>query len=229
MHVKKLIALCGATVAVVLVPSAALAAAGTKVTVRIEGTNKTLLASRAVQTHGGWITKDGTPRGSCPATSAAGALDVATHHNWSGKYDSSLGGLEIFSIFGERHTFSSPYFWEIFVNNRPGTGACAQKLHRGDQLLFAAVSQKGIAYPTAIRSPSHATVGHRFTVKVVWFNAKGIAKPLDNAVVSVHGKSVRTKSRGIVQITWGSPGTIVLRAARRGYVRAAPVRVRVSS
>jgi hypothetical protein len=230
MDVKKLIAVCGATAAIVLAPSAALGAAGTKVTVRVEGLNKTLLAQTTVRTHAGWITKGGAPRGACPDASAAGALDVATHHRWSGPYSASVGGIEVFTILGERHTFSSPSFWELFVNNRAASvGACEQRLHRGDQLLFAAVSQKTIAYPIAIRAPRHATVGHRFDVKVVWFNAKGIAKPLSNAVVIVHGKGVRTNSSGTVGITSGSAGTIVIRAGRAGYVRAAPVRVRVSS
>ncbi len=226
VDVNKLIALCGATVAVMLAPSAALGAAGTKVTVRIEGVNKTLLAPTAVQTQRGWITKGGTPRGTCPKTSAAGALDVAAHHDWRGSYDPTQG-LEITSILGETHTFASLRdFWEIFVNNRAATaGACALKLHRGDQLLFAAVSQKTIAYPIAIRAPRTATVGHRFNVKVVWFNAKGVAKPLSGAGVSVHGRRVRTRTNGIVGITWGSAGTIVIRASRRGYVRAVPARV----
>jgi hypothetical protein len=218
-----------AAAAVALAPAAiASAAAGTKVTVRIEGTKRTLLATSAVQTHGGWITTGRTPRGACPATSAAGALDVATHHRWDGTYDASLG-LEVVSILGERHTFSSRrFFWEIFVDNRPATGACLQKLHRGDQLLFAAVSQKTIAYPIAVRAPQHATVGHPFTVKVVWFNAKGIAKPLAGARVTVAGHTMTTTSRGTVQITPASPGALVIKADRENYVRAASVRVSVS-
>ncbi len=254
MDVKKLIAPCAATVAVVLATSAgALAAAGTAVTVRIEGTKKTLLAARAIRTHAGWITTGGTPKGSCPDTSAAGALDVATDHKWGGTYSASIGGLEILSILGERHTFSSPYYWEIFVNNRAASvGACEQALHRGDRLLFAAVSQKTIEYPTAIRAPRHAGVNHPFTVKVVWFNAKGIAKPLKGAQVTVSqhsvtpgevtasqhsgtpgkvtdsGQVVTTSSQGTVRIKSGSPGPLVIRADRPNYIRAAPVLVQVS-
>jgi Domain of unknown function (DUF4430) len=230
MHVKKLVALGAAALAVVLAPSAALGAAGTKVSVRVEGVSRTLLAPTVVQTHRGWITKDGTPRGKCPETSAAGALDVATHHKWAGNYETGVG-LEVTSIFGEAHTFASKkYFWEIFVNNRPASvGACAQKLHKGDKLLFAAVSQTGSAYPIAIRAPRTATAGHRFNVKVVWFNAKGRAKPLAGAVVSLHGKSVKTKANGTVGITWSSPGTIVIHASDRGDVRAVPARVKVTT
>jgi hypothetical protein len=230
MHVKKLVALGAAALAVVLAPSAALGAAGTKVNVRVEGASKTLLAPTSVQTHTGWITKDGTPRGQCPETSAAGALDVATHHKWGGNYETGLG-LEVTSIFGETHTFASKKdFWEIFVNNRPASvGGCAQKLHKGDHLLFAAVSQKGIAYPIAIRAPRTATAGRRFNVKVVYFNAKGHARPLAAAVVSLHGKSVKTKANGIVGITESSPGTVVIHASHAGDVRAVPARVKVST
>lgn len=229
MHVKKLVALGAASVAVVLAPSVALAAAGTKVTVRVEGLSKTLLAPTAVHTHSGWITKDGTPHGSCPDTSAAGALDVATHHNWAGINDSF--GLEVTSIFGETHTFAAKKdFWEIFIDNKPAeSGACALRLHRGTKLLFAAVSQTGTAYPLAIRAPRTAKAGHRFNVKVVWFNAKGHAEPLAGAAVSLHGKGVKTKANGIVGITESSPGTIVIRASHPGDVRAVPARVKVTA
>ncbi len=230
MHVKKLVALGAAAVAAVVAPSAALGAASTTVTVRVEGVSKTLLAPTVVKTHSGWITKDGTPTGTCPDASAAGALDVATHHKWGGSYDQQFG-LEITSIFGETHTFASKkYFWEVFVNNTPASvGACAQKLHKGTKLLFAAVSQTGTAYPVAIRAPRTATAGHRFNVKVVYFNAKGRAKPLAGAVVGLRGKSVKTKANGTVGITESSPGTIVIRASHPGDVRAVPARVKVTA
>jgi hypothetical protein len=230
MDVKKLIAVCGAIVVAVVSPAAAaVAAAGTTVTVRIEGVKKTLLAPSRARTHAGWITKGGTPSGTCPETSAAGALDVATHHRWGGTYSASVGGLEITSILGERHTFSSAYFWEIFVNNRAGVGGCAQTLHRGDQLLFAAEPVKGATeYPTAIRAPRHATVSRPFTVKVVWWGAKGIARPLKGADVTVRGQTMTTTSGGTVQVTSATPGRLVIRADEKHYIRAAPVRVQVS-
>ena len=52
---------------------------------RVEGAGKTLLGPTVVETHSGWITKDGTPKGTAwPDTSATGALDVATRHDWGG-------------------------------------------------------------------------------------------------------------------------------------------------
>lgn len=230
MAVKKLIALAGATAAVLIACSAVALAAGTKVNVRIEGLKKTLLAATPVHTHGGWIHKQGAPAKSCRATSAAGALDVATDHNWGAHYDKQFKQLEIISILGETHKFSSLDFWEVFVNNRPASvGACEQQLRRGQHLLFAAVPDSRIEYPIGIRAPRHATVNKRFDVHIVYFNAKGIAKPLNHARVTVHGKSVRTKANGIVGIKWGSAGRITISASRRGYIRAAPASVVLAS
>jgi hypothetical protein len=229
MQPKKLVALFGATVAVVLVPAAPTIAAGVKkVTVRIEGRSKTLLASTVVPTHSGWITKGGAPRGACPATSAAGALDVATHHKWSAKFEKSFNDYFIKTILGDTESGKKSY-WGIWVDNRYATtGACEIKLRRGDQLLFAVDSVAHHEHPIAIRAPSHATVGHSFTVKIVWFSDSGVASPLKGARLTVAGKTAVTKARGIVQVKVSNPGKFVLRAERKGYVRPAPVTVRVT-
>lgn len=228
MDVKKLIALIGATAAVIAAPSVSLAASGAKVSVRIEGAKKTLLAPTDVTTHSGSITKGGTPKGACPATSAAGALDVATHGKWGGKYDTSLG-LAITQILGETHTFSSSMYWEIFVDNKPAqAGACGLKLHKGDQLLFAAQSVKQAEDLIAITAPATATVGKAFTIKVRWLNAKGAGKPLSGAKVSTGKKSATTKADGTLSVKASGAGTFVLKATHKGYIRSAPVTVTVS-
>ncbi|HEY2769276.1 MAG TPA: hypothetical protein VGI87_01855 [Solirubrobacteraceae bacterium] len=236
---KKPIALCGATIAVIA-PAGALAAGGTPsgggsksavgttVTVRIEGANKTLLEPTMVKTHTGSIIKGGTPKGKCPDTSAAGALDVATHGKWTGKYDKSLG-LEITSVFGEKHTFSSPMFWEIFVNNKPAqSGACLLKLHKGDQLLYAAASTKGVEDLIAIKAPKTATVNKPFNIKVLVLNAKGKGTPLSGAKVSIGHKSVTTKANGTVSVKSANAGKVVLHATHKGDIRAAPATVTVT-
>ena|SRR5437588_5862096 len=227
MHLKKLLALASASLVIVLTPGALAArGSGTKLTVRIEGASKTLLAPSAVQTRHGWITKGKTPRGSCPATSAAGALDAATHHRWGGKY--TKYGLEVLSILGERHTFKSSYYWGIWVNNRYGTaGACAIKLRRGDHVLFAADSVGRHEHPIGIRAPHQATVGHPFTIKAVSFSDAGVASPLAGVRVSTTGKSAVTNAKGIVQVNIGGPGKVVVHAQRKGYIRAAAVSVHV--
>jgi hypothetical protein len=233
---NKYLACCGATigvlVALVFGPAAIAAgsAAPTSVTVRVEGLNKELLAPRAVTTKTGSITKDGIPKGTCPATSATGALDVATHHDWGGTYDSKYG-LEITSILGEAHPFTSKDYWEIFVNNVPAaTGACALPLHHGEQLLFAAVPDSGPAeYPLAMIVPSHAVKGHAFTLKVVYYEAKGKAKPLSGATVTVAGQRGKTGKTGKILLTPSHAGTFTFTATHKGYIRSAPVKVKITS
>jgi len=113
-------------------------AAGPTVTVQIKTLTKTLLRPTAVRGHPGWITKGGTPRGKCSASSAAGALDAATHGRWTGKYYASVPGIFITSILGVKPTGSD--YWGIFVNNRAsGSGICDIHLHAGERLLFAII------------------------------------------------------------------------------------------
>jgi hypothetical protein len=101
-------------------------------------------------------------------------------------------------------------------------------LHRGEQLLFAAVPQTGTEYPTALRAPRHATAGHAFNVKVVWFNASGKRNALPHAHVTGSGISATTDAHGIARITPGHSGVLVLKADEKGYIRSAPLRVTVS-
>ena len=230
MNQKKFLAIGGAVAALaagaaILAVPAVAGAVGTTVTVRVEGVSRTLLAPKTVKTHGGWITKGGTPVGQCPATSAAGALDVATKGRWGAKYSSVLG-IEVLSILGEKHSFTSKYFWGIWINNRfAQLGACALKLRKGTQLLFGAIPVAAAAdNALLLRAPSSATVGHPFTVKVTYLPAKGLAKPVAGARV---GGAV-TDSQGIATITPKSKGTLFLRATNPSYIRSAFARVRVS-
>ncbi len=75
-------ALAMAQIATAAAPRAASAAP--KVTVTVIGKSKTLLATEAVQTEPGWITRGGAPTGKCSAESAQGALNTATHGDWKG-------------------------------------------------------------------------------------------------------------------------------------------------
>jgi hypothetical protein len=124
------LALAGA----VIVP-AALGAARPTVTVQIKSMHKTLLRPTRVHGSAGWITKDRTPRGKCRASSAAGALNAATHGRWAGTYYVSVGGIFITKILGVKPTGS--HYWEVLVNNRPAKkGVCSIKLRAGERLLF---------------------------------------------------------------------------------------------
>jgi hypothetical protein len=232
MQIRRIIALGGTTLALVLTPllSTAALAAGNTVSVRVEGKTRTLLSSTTVNAPSGpgSFTNNGTPAGACPKSSAAGALDVATRHRWGGTYSTSFNELELTTILGEKWTFSSPNYWSVWVNDRfASAGICQLKLHTGDQLLFAVVPVKGSDFPMAIEAPTHAAVGRQFTVKVVGF-PKGVAKPLAGAQVSVNGHFGVTNRRGVVPLMVLHAATIVLHADRKGYIRAAAVSVRVS-
>ena len=115
-----------------------------------------------------------------PSTSAAGALDAATKGDWGGTYSSSLGELALTSIKGENWPFSQVrYYWAIWVNNRYAEkGMCQIKLRRGDQVLFAADSEKHPEHPLGLSAPAKAKRGRSFQVKVVWYSDSGKAKGL---------------------------------------------------
>ena len=224
MHLKKLVALCGA----ISLLSAGAASAATTVSVRVEGLKRPLLAPAAVHTHTGSITKGGAPQGGCPAASAAGALDVATHHRWAGKWYSSFNDYLIQKILGEAENGTTSY-WGIWVNNRfATTGVCEIKLHNGDQLLFAADSVKHHEHPIGIKAPRTATVGHTFNVRIVSFSDSGKATPLAGAQLSVAGKTFAADKNGIVPLKPSRAGTAQLTAAKAGYIRPAPVSLRVT-
>jgi hypothetical protein len=230
MNQKKFLSIGGAVAAVaacaaILAAPAVAGAVGTTVTVRVEGLNRTLLAPKTVKTHGGWITKGGAPVGTCPATRAAGALDVATKSRWGGKYSSGLG-IEVLSILGEKHPFTPPkYFWGLWVNNRfASLGVCALRLHKGDQLLFGAISDTAADNALVLRAPSNVTVGKPFTVKVSYLPPKGLAVPVAGARV---GGAV-TNSQGIATLTAHAKGTLSLRATKRPFIRSVFARVSAS-
>ncbi len=229
MQFRRMIALCGASIALVLVPAASALAAGTQVRVRVEGKSRTLLAGTGVQTHGGSITKAGAPAGSCPATSAAGALDGATHGRWGAVYSSSFSQLELTSILGEKWTFTSPNYWGVWVNDRYATtGMCEIKLHRGDHVLFAVDSAKHHEHPLGLSGPRHATAGRRFRLTVVWYSDAGVAKPLAGARVHGGGVNAVSNAHGVVSVTASSTGKQTYTASGTGYIRSARVTVRVS-
>jgi hypothetical protein len=137
MNRKTLVALLGAIVVALTASGAALAAgSGPSVSVQIKSTTKTLLAPTTVHGETGSITKGGTPKGKCPGSSAAGALDAATHGKWTGKYYSSVGGIFVSSILGVKPTGKNAY-WAVYLNGKASSkGICAIKLRAGQKLLF---------------------------------------------------------------------------------------------
>ena len=139
MHRKTVVALIGAILVALGASGVALAAgSGPAVTVQIKSLNKTLLKPSTEHGQTGWITKGGTPKGKCPGNSAAGALNVATHGKWAGKYFSSVGGIFVTSILGVKPTGSD--FWSVFVNGKSSSkGICDIKLKSGEKLLFKVI------------------------------------------------------------------------------------------
>jgi hypothetical protein len=227
MKIRRTLALGGALVALSLIFAGAAVAAGASVSVRVEGLTRTLLPTTVVHTHSGSITKGGTPAGACPATSAAGALDLATKHRWGGSYSAGLG-LAVTQILGETHTFSSPDYWSVWVDNKYSqAGVCDLKLHKGEQLLFAAVSAKGSPAPIVLNAPANATTGKAFTVKVSYFDSKGRSHPLSGALVK--GATGKTNVKGTVKITPTTAGKLRLSASDKGYIRSATETVTVKA
>jgi hypothetical protein len=218
MYCRRIITLGGAVLAMGATASGALAA-GTTVTVRVEGKNKTLLAAKSVTPHAGVVKKAGH---SCTAASGAGALNVATHGAWSATWFSSLG-FEVTKILGEADQFSTTHsYWEIFVGNVASqSGLCAIKLHRGEQILFAAVPATGTVFPLELTAPRSAAKGHAFTVTVKAFDAHGKAKALAGA--KVNGATTNRQGRATITLTRSA----TLTAAKKGFIRA-EAQVRVS-
>jgi hypothetical protein len=213
-------ALAACSFAVAAAPAAVASASLPKVTVRIEGKARTLLAATTVKVLSGYIRKGGAPAGVCPYSSAQGALAVATHGHWSGKWSTSFGEYFLTKILGETESGTKQY-WDIFVNDvAASAGACDIKLHSGEQLLFAAVPATGPAvYPLGVKLPSVIVVGRPFDVKVVYYNAKGKARPLAGATVAIGSHSGPTSSSGSISLTSSHTGTFTLQVSAKGYIR----------
>ncbi|MGZ4167959.1 MAG: hypothetical protein ACXVRW_13740 [Solirubrobacteraceae bacterium] len=219
MKISRFAALGGIAAVLALALSAPAFGAGSGISVRVEGVKRTLLPATVARAESGSITKGGTPVGTCPGSSAIGYLDSATHHRWNGSYSSGLG-IGITNILGETHTFSSPDYWSIWLDNRfASAGLCELKLKPGDQLLLAPAPQKGSTYPIILTAPAHARVGTPFTVKASYFKtSKGAAKPLARVKVTDAGSV--TDKHGAATVTVTKAGKVTLVASLTGYIRA---------
>jgi len=227
-HVFK--AAVAAAVAALLVVPAALAAASkpAKVTVRVEGKTRTLLAVTAVTTKAGSITRGGAPAGVCPSTTAQGALQDATHGRWTGSWSNSYKEYYLTGILGDTEATAKAY-WAIYVNGKYATsGACEIALKSGDSLLFAVVPGKGKT-PLALGAtlPAKGAAGSTVTPKVFYYDAKGVKHPLVGASVTLKGTVLTTKAGGVTTpITLTGKGTETLEVSKSGYVRTeATIRV----
>lgn len=195
---------------------AALAAGPASVTVRVEGDSATLVPRTALTTTTTPVTKNG---GNCTGTSAAGALDQATAGDWSGAYDAGYQDYTVETIRGETHTFSSPEYWSLFVNEEPSAGGiCHTELQAGDRVLFAPVSAsaKTIGVLSVSGVPAQVAPGTPFTVTVTRtttsydssYNATTTREPAAGAAIG----GATTGSDGRATITLTDRGPAGLRA-----------------
>jgi hypothetical protein len=205
-----------------LVPSSAVAAgAPASVTVRVEGLTETKVLPTLVTTTAAPVIKDGNSADSCPGTSAAGALELATKGAWSGKWFSGLG-YSVETIESESYPFTQPYFWTFWLNHKSQeVGVCGVELESGDEvLLFPECFSEKVGEcpavaptPLAIEAPATANVGENVTVTVKQYNSKGEASPAVGASVGGGGAGASTDSQGHATLKFFGDATDTLKVS----------------
>jgi len=213
-----------------VIPAAADAA---RVTVRVEGATKTLVPATTITTPAKPVGLPGKP--TCPGATGLGALDAATHGNWSGTYSQGFMGYLVDTITGEKHG-GSPDFYSFWTNLREASvGVCGYHPRDGAQILFfvSRFPSKKPIEPLELRAPKTVRAGRTFTVVVRKWSAKGVPSRVAGATVSLGRSRLRTNRQGFVRITVGerrasgSAGPLRLRATAPGLVRSETDTVRV--
>lgn len=203
------LALGAVSLSLFLFSSVALAGTLATVTVRVEGATGTLLAPTQVTTTTTPVVKDGNPEHACTGTSAAGALELATAGNWSGTWFAGFG-YSVETIVGESHSFSSPAYWAIWLDNKPASAFCEAELSSGDSLLlFPECSGECPAGPSplGIEAPAVAEVGQPVNVTVTSYaNPSGAPSASKGATVAYEGTSVTTDASGHATLTFARAG-----------------------
>jgi hypothetical protein len=204
-----------------LLSASALAGAPATVTVRVEGLSETRLPATQVTTTNEPVIKGG--EGSCPGTSAAGALQLATNGNWSGQWfgggvnpEGKFEGLgySVETILGESYPFVSGSFWDVWVDNHEAQGLCPEEMQQGGQLLiFPCHFEEGkeCPQPLTIEAPVEAGVGESVGATVKQYAAKGESSPAGGAEIAWPGGAAVTDAQGHATLTFASAGNQVLR------------------
>ena len=217
--------------------AAAPAALAANVAVRVEGTGDTLVPRSTVSTLGGTFTKGGG--GTCPGSSAGGALERATAGDWSGRW-ASFGDYEVQTIKGESHVSgpgdTSGTYWAFWLNYRPASaGVCGTPAQEGDDVLFfpscfgpSCVEPKPLRIASA---PASAQPGQAFDVRVVQYAvtfggppdyaSMTTDEPAAGATVTANGRSFAAGADGVARVTVPERGMAGVRATKPGYVRTA--------
>lgn len=207
-------------------PSAIAAGKAPKVSIRVEGLTKTLVATEQLQTKSDTITRGGHP---IVGTTALGALNLATNGRWTGSWSAQYSEWSVIGILGESHPFTSKDFWAVYVNNTQATtGAGDVSLKAGEQVVFAALPDSD--YNESLlgaKAPQKVTAHHAFKLALVDYNAKGKPVPLRGATLKFDGKTVKAHGP-TAKITPKRAGTLTIRVSKAGYVRTEAT-VKVSS
>jgi hypothetical protein len=212
--------------------SSALAAGPGLVTIRVEGSNQTLLPATPVtiQTAAFHPSTDPVAAHTCSGASAARALETATAGTWGGTYFTSFGDYEVNSILGELHPVSPAdgSYWAFWVNNTAASvGICQQQLSPGDQILFfpdcfGTGCPAGFVSPAvlSLSAPAVVSSGTPFTAAVSSYpNAGGPPKALVGASITGDGASAATGAGGQATLTLSRPGSYLLTATAANSVR----------
>ena len=198
----------------VILATPARAAEPATVTVRVEGATHTLLPPTVVTTNTAAVIKDGNPADSCPGTAPIGALELATHGNWTGTWFKGFG-YSVEALLGESHLFAENSFWEFWYDNKPAPeGICgtehAVELKNGDSLLFfpeCAEACSAPPNPLGIQAPATAAAGAEVPVTVTSYaNASGAPSPAQGATVSYEGTSAATDASGHATLRFAHAG-----------------------
>jgi hypothetical protein len=203
-----------------LVPASATAGVPAQVTVRVEGLSETKVPPTLLTTTTTPVVKDGNPEHSCPGTSAAGALELATKGEWGGKWFAGLG-YSVETIESESYPFTQPYYWTFWINHKSQeVGVCGVEMQSGDEVLLfpECFSEKAgecppNPLPLGVEAPATANVGEAVTVTVKQYNAKGEASPAVGANVIGGGAGSSTDSEGHATLKFFGKGAFTLRVS----------------
>ncbi|MCW3015683.1 MAG: hypothetical protein JWO02_2775 [Solirubrobacterales bacterium] len=208
---------------VCLTGTAQASAAGTTVTVRVEGQAATLLEETTV-------TLDGTPTpapGNCAGNTAAAALEKATHGNWDRQAFAS-------TILGENHSFANNDYWGEWVSDKYGGGICNDVVQEGDRLVMlvdiSGTSFEPTVYPLTMTGvPAKVSPGTPFTVDVTKHvsatGTPGEGTPTAAAGAQITGAGVTTTGDGKATITLSQRGETTLKAVLAGSQSGAAPKV----
>jgi hypothetical protein len=206
------------------------AAGPASVTVRVEGSEHTLLAPTTVTTTNTPVDKDGDPTHTCNGLSAAGALEQATSGGWGGSWFGI--GYSVETILGETHAFdanaSANFFWGYWLDNRSSeVGVCEGELSAGESILFfpECFSSHGSCPPSpnplGIAAPAIAEAGSPVPVAVTSYaNPSGAASPAVGASVTGGGAAATTDASGHASVTLSQLGNVQLTVNAPDAVRS---------